>query len=299
MTAGPDLIAPYRLRLLGLAYRMLGSRTDADDVLQDAFIRIHGLADIANPEAYLVTTVTRLCLDRLRSAQVRRETYVGSWLPEPVLDAEVMSPHTALELAEDLSFAFMLVLERLSPPQRAAFLLHDVFDMGFAEIAAVMDRSETSCRQLASRARQALKAHRPASTVPVERQGALLASFASAVSNGDVHALMALLHEDAILLSDGGGIKLTALNPIRGADRIARYFVKSLRKFAGRGPALRHEARMVNGALGIVSFLANELDQVLSLYIDDNDRIAGIYLVRNPYKLRNCLVERNLFDAQC
>jgi RNA polymerase sigma-70 factor (ECF subfamily) len=284
MNTGQDPIAPFRGRLLGLAYRMLGSRADADDVLQDAYLRISDAADIANLEAYLVTTVTRLCIDRLKSAQVRRETYIGPWLPEPVLDAETMSPHTTLELAEDLSFALMLVLERLSPPERAAFLLHDIFDIGFAEIAAVLDRSEPSCRQLASRARRAIKTHRPATPVPIEQQGALLASFASAVSNCDVAALMAVLREDAILLSDGGGFKLTALNPILGADRIARYFAGSMRKFTGRGPALRHQPRMINGALGVVSYLEDVLDQVLSLHID-GDRIAAIYIVRNPYKL--------------
>jgi RNA polymerase sigma-70 factor (ECF subfamily) len=284
MNAGQDPIAPFRGRLLGLAYRMLGSRADADDVLQDAYLRIRDAAGIANPEAYLVTTVTRLCIDRLKSAQVRRETYIGPWLPEPILDAEAMSPHTALELAEDLSFALMLVLERLSPPERAAFLLHDIFDVGFAEIAAVLDRSEPSCRQLASRARRAVKAHRPATPVPIEQQGALLASFASAVSNGDVAALMAVLREDAILLSDGGGFKLTALNPILGADRIARYFVGSMRKFTGHGAALRHQPRMINGALGVVSYLGDVLDQVLSLHIE-GDRIAAIYIVRNPHKL--------------
>lgn len=284
MNAGQDPIAPFRGRLLGLAYRMLGSRADAEDVLQDAYLRIRDAADVANPEAYLVTTVTRLCIDRLKSAHVRRETYIGPWLPEPVLDAETMSPHTALELAEDLSFALMLVLERLSPPERAAFLLHDIFDIGFAEIAAVLGRSEPSCRQLASRARRAVKAHRTATPVPIEQQGALLASFAAAVSNGDVAALMAVLREDAILLSDGGGFKLTALNPILGADRIARFFVGSMRKFAEHGAALRHQPRMINGALGVVSYIGDALEQVLSLHFD-GDRIGAIYIVRNPHKL--------------
>lgn len=284
MNDGKDPIAPFRSRLLGLAYRMLGSRTEAEDVLQDAYLRIHGATNIANREAYLVTTVTRLCIDRLKSAQMRRETYVGPWLPEPVLDAEALSPHTMLELAEDLSFALMLVLDRLSPMERAAFLLHDIFDLGFTEIAAVLSKSELACRQLASRARRAVKARRPTEPVPMERQAALLAAFASAVSNGDLAALMTLLREDAVLLSDGGGMKLTALNAIVGADRIARFFMGTMRKFAGHGLALRHDARTVNGALGVITYLGDDVEQVMSLSMDC-EGIAAIYVVRNPRKL--------------
>lgn len=279
-----DPIAPFRSRLLGLAYRMLGSRTEAEDVLQDAYLRFHDATDIANREAYLVTTVTRLCIDRLKSAQVRREAYVGPWLPEPVFDVEALSPQTTLELAEDLSFALMLVLDRLSPMERAAFLLHDIFDMEFAKVAAVLGKSEAACRQLASRARRAVKARRPTKPIPMERQTALLVAFASAVSNDDLAALMTLLREDAVLLSDGGGIKLTALNAIVGADRIARFVIGTKRKFAGRGLALRHDARTVNGALGVITYLGDDVEQVMSLCMD-REGVAAIYIVRNPKKL--------------
>src|SRR3954451_9882695 len=156
-----DPLAPHRGRLLGLAYRMLGSRSDAEDVVQDAYLRFAGAQDIHNAEAFLVTVVTRLCLDRLKSAKAQREVYVGPWLPEPVCDAEGLSPDAATELADDLSFALLLALDRLSPLERAAFLLHDVFDIPFSEIAAMLNRSEVACRQLAKRARHAVRHERP------------------------------------------------------------------------------------------------------------------------------------------
>src|SRR5579872_1461798 len=146
-----DPLAPHRRRLLGLAYRMTGSRSDAEDVVQDAYLRFAGAQDVRNAEAFLVTTVTRLCLDRLKSASAQRETYVGPWLPEPVFDADHLAPDAATELADDLSFALMLALDRLTPLERAAFLLHDVFDRPFSEVADMLDRSENACRQLAHR----------------------------------------------------------------------------------------------------------------------------------------------------
>src|SRR5882672_967903 len=173
-----DPLAPHRGRLLGLAYRMLGSRSDADDVVQDAYLRFAGAAGVRNPEAFLVTVVTRLCLDRLKSAKAQREIYVGPWLPEPVFDAEGLAPDTATELADDLSFALLLALDRLSPLERAAFLLHDVFDTPFPEVARMLDRSEAACRQLASRARRAVRDERasPPATAP-EAHARLLDAF--------------------------------------------------------------------------------------------------------------------------
>ncbi|MGA7803333.1 sigma-70 family RNA polymerase sigma factor, partial [Bradyrhizobium sp.] len=157
-----DPLALHRGRLLGLAYRMLGSRSDAEDVVQDAYLRFAGARDVQNTEAFLVTIVTRLCLDRLKSARAQREVYVGPWLPEPVFDASGLSAEAATELADDLSFALLLALDRLSPLERAAFLLHDVFDRPFAEVAAMLDRSEAACRQLAARARRGVREERPA-----------------------------------------------------------------------------------------------------------------------------------------
>src|SRR5437773_5233340 len=179
-----DPLAPHRGRLLGLAYRMLGSRSDAEDIVQDAYLRFTGARDVRNPEAFLVTVVTRLCLDRLKSAKAQREVYVGPWLPEPVCDAEGLSAEAATELADDLSFALLLALDRLSPAERAAFLLHDVFDAPFSEIAATLDKSEAACRQLATRARKAVREARPAPPAPQEAHTRLLAAFINAVSSG-------------------------------------------------------------------------------------------------------------------
>src|SRR6202045_1486721 len=181
-----DPIAPYRGRLLGLAYRMLGSRSDAEDIVQDAYLRFAGAQDVDNPEAFLVTVVARLCLDRLKSARAQREIYVGPGLPEPVFDAEGLSPDAATELADDLSFALLLALDRLSPLERAAFLLHDVFDVPFSEIARMLDRTEAACRQLATRARRAVRDTRPAPAAAPDSYARLLSAFSDAVARGDV-----------------------------------------------------------------------------------------------------------------
>src|SRR5262245_37208318 len=169
-----DPLAPYRGRLTGLAYRMLGSRSDAEDVVQDAYLRFVGAHDVRNAEAFLVTIVTRLCLDRLKSAKAQREVYVGQWLPEPVFDADGLAADAATELADDLSFALMLALDRLSPLERAAFLLHDVFDRPFSEIATMLHRSEAACRQLAARGRRSVRDERAAPAAPPENHARLL-----------------------------------------------------------------------------------------------------------------------------
>src|SRR5689334_2569286 len=216
MASESDPLAPHRGRLLGLAYRMLGSRSDAEDVVQDAYVRFAGARDVRNPEALLVTIVTRLCLDRLKSARAQREVYVGPWLPEPVFDADGLAADAATELADDLSFALLLALDRLSPLERAAFLLHDVFDTPFPEIAAMLDRTEASCRQLASRARRAVRDDRPPPAAPPDSHARLLQAFGEAVASGDVARLAELLRADAVALTDGGGRKTAARNPIVG-----------------------------------------------------------------------------------
>jgi RNA polymerase sigma-70 factor, ECF subfamily len=279
-----DPLAPHRGRLLGLAYRMLGSRSDAEDVVQDAYLRFTGARDVHNPEAFLVTVVTRLCLDRLKSAKAQREIYVGPWLPEPVFDAEGLSADTATELADDLSFALLLALDRLSPLERAAFLLHDVFDMPFAEVAGMIDRSEAACRQLATRARRAVRNLRPASSAPPDSHARLLTAFSEAVASGDVSRLAGLLREDAIAMTDGGGRKSAALNPIKGADKIARFFIGLAGKNAGRN--IRIGPTMINGTVGALLYIDGELDHSFSMAIG-GDRIAAIYIVRNPDKLRH------------
>jgi len=281
---GGDPLAPHRGRLLGLAYRMLGSRSDAEDVVQDAYLRFAGAHDVHNAEAFLVTVVTRLCLDRLKSARAQREVYVGPWLPEPVFDAEGLSADTATELADDLSFALLLALDRLSPMERAAFLLHDVFDTPFSEIAAMLDRTEASCRQLASRARRAVRdEHPPPATTP-DSHARLLQAFGEAVASGNVARLAELLRADAVALTDGGGRKTAALNPIVGADKIARFFIGLAAKNAGHD--IRIEPAMINGAFGALLYLDGELDHTMSMAIS-GEKIAAIYIVRNPDKLRH------------
>jgi RNA polymerase sigma-70 factor (ECF subfamily) len=279
-----DPLAPHRGRLLGLAYRMLGSRSDAEDAVQDAYLRFAGARDVRNPEAFLVTIVTRLCLDRLKSAKAQREIYVGPWLPEPVFDAEGLAADTATELADDLSFALMLALDRLSPLERAAFLLHDIFDMPFAEVAGMIDRTEAACRQLATRARRAVKDARPAPAATPESHARLLNAFSEAVASGDVSRLAGLLRADAIAVTDGGGRKSAALNPIMGADKVARFFISVAKKNAGR--EIRIEPAMINGTVGAIVYVDGELDHSFSMAID-RDRIAAIYVVRNPDKLRH------------
>jgi RNA polymerase sigma-70 factor, ECF subfamily len=284
-----DPLAPHRGRLLGLAYRMLGSRSDAEDVVQDAYLRFAGAEDIRNTEAFLVTVVTRLCLDRLKSVKAQREIYVGPWLPEPVFDAEGLSPDAATELADDLSFALMLALERLSPLERAAFLLHDVFDRPFSEVADTLDRTEAACRQLAARARRAVRDGRPAPAAPPDSHARLMAAFCEAAASGDISRLAGLLRDDALIITDGGGRKSAALNPIRGANKIIRFLVGIAGKNAGAD--LRMVPMLINGIAGALLYMDGEIDSTLSVAID-GDRIAAIYLVRNPDKLRHAPTDR-------
>lgn len=273
---------PLRGRLTGLAYRMLGSRADADDAVQDAFLRWSTVdrAAVANAEAYLVRVVTRLCLDRLKSARARREVYVGQWLPEPVLDADALSPERHTELADDLSFALLLALDRLSPSERAAFLLHDVFDAPFSEIAVTLDKSEAACRQLATRARNTVREARSGAPSHDEHER-LLSAFAYAASSGDLVALKSLLAEHVISLSDGGGRKSAALNPLLGADHTARYFIGITKKFGVSSAKL---ARL-NGTPGLLLYNDNDLDSALMIALE-HGKIVAIYTVRNPEKLK-------------
>jgi RNA polymerase sigma-70 factor, ECF subfamily len=284
-----DPLAPHRGRLLGLAYRMLGSRSDAEDVVQDAYLRFSGAEDVRNTEAFLVTVVTRLCLDRLKSAKAQREIYVGPWLPEPVFDADGLSADAATELADDLSFALMLALERLSPLERAAFLLHDVFDRPFSEVADTLDRTEAACRQLAARARRAVRDERPGPAASPDSHARLMAAFCEAAASGDISRLAELLRDDALIITDGGGRKSAALNPIRGADKIIRFLVGIAGKNAGAD--LRMVPMLINGIAGALLYMDGEIDSTLSMAID-GDRIAAIYLVRNPDKLRHAPGER-------
>ena len=275
----------HRRYLMGLAYRMLGSLAEAEDAVQEAYLRWHA-ADrdaVETPRAFLSTIVTRLCLDQLKSARARRESYVGPWLPEPVLDTAALDAESAAELAHDLSVALMLTLERLSPLERAAFLLHDVFDMDFAAVAAALGRSEAACRQLATRARAHVQSARPRFK-PSPDEGARLAdAFRQAVASGDVTAMTRLLAKDAVLLTDGGGKRIAALNPILGADKIVRFFAGIGRK--EDLAALRVRPAEINGLPGFVVTDASGAPQTMAFAVEDGS-ITAIYVVANPDKLQ-------------
>lgn len=279
-----DHFQQHRSYLQGLAYRMLGSVVDAEDIVQDAYLRWHNIdqATIDNPQAFLTTIVSRLCLDRLGEARRKRETYIGPWLPEPVVE---LTPEA--DIANDVSFALMLALERLSPLERAAFLLHDVFDVSFTEIANILDRKEAACRQLAKRAREHLRKDKPRFKTDREDKQALADAFFSAARQGDVSQLQQLLQENAVLHSDGGGRRLAALRLINGADKICRLFAGIARKSTGY-PVLWSQTMPINGAPGILSLEADGLLQAVSVRFEGT-RIAEVYMVRNPEKLLHLL----------
>jgi RNA polymerase sigma-70 factor (ECF subfamily) len=275
----------HRGRLWGVAYRMLGSRADADDMVQEAYLRWHGAAandDVRTPQAWLVTTTTRLCIDRLRQRRVEREAYVGPWLPEPLVEEEPAAD-AATELASDLSVAFLALLERLAPEERAAFLLHDVFEADYAEIAAALDKSEDACRQIVSRARRRVRDERPRARVSRAARERLVGAFIRAVELRDRGALVALFANEATLTSDGGGKAKAAHKVVHGGASVARFLLGVLR------PAREYlELRRitVNREPGVALLIAGQLISVVSL-ATDGTRIVGVYSVLNPEKLRH------------
>jgi len=285
---------PHRRPLLGLAYRMLGSMAEAEDAVQEAYLRWHDTdrAGVEDARAFLMTTTTRICLDVLKSSRLRREEYVGPWLPEPVTDTAALAPDAQTELAEDLSVALLLALDRLSPLERAAFLLHDVFDYSFAQVAEALGRNETACRQLASRARTRVREARPAGAIPARaastsleaKHTQLVSAFLAAARSGDVATLTRLLASDARVVSDGGGKVAAALDVIEGADRVAAFLAGVVRKGWTDEISMRFDTinglpgTIVSGPLGLVQTSAFEIE---------DDVIKAIYVVRNPDKLRH------------
>jgi RNA polymerase sigma-70 factor (ECF subfamily) len=238
-----------------------------------------------------MTTTTRICLDLLTSARARREKYVGPWLPEPVADTTDLAADSRAELAEDLSIALLLIMERLSPLERAAFLLHDVFDFSFSEVAAALERSEAACRQLAARARAHVRAARPRGTTPTAHRGEidakhsdLLSAFLTATRSGDLNGLMQLLANDVRVITDGGGKVAAALNVLEGADRAARFLIGAANK-GWRDDFTLHLA-MINGLPGVIVNGPEGPVQTAAFEIE-NDRIRALYVVRNPDKLRH------------
>ena len=284
---------PYRRRLLGLAYRMLGSMADAEDAVQEAYLRWHAAErdQVADPRGFLMTTTARICLDMLTSARARREEYVGPWLPEPVVDTAALAPDSRAELAEDLSIALLLTLDRLSPLERAAFLLHDVFDFSFSEVAKALERSGAACRQLAARARAHVRevrprgaAARPAHSGEIdEKHAQLMSAFVTATRSGDLNALMQMLAGDVRVVTDGGGKVAAALNVIDGADHAARFLIGASRKGWREDFTLRLAA--INGLPGVIVDGPEGPVQTAAFEIEDGV-IRALYVVRNPDKLR-------------
>ncbi|MEA2573323.1 MAG: polymerase sigma-70 factor, subfamily [Chloroflexia bacterium] len=281
----------HRPLLFSLAYRMLGSVADAEDIVQEAFLRWHKATEtsdeqaIRSPRSYLSTIVTRLCIDQLRSARVRREVYVGPWLPEPLVEPGHADPTEELELADSLSVAFMVLLESLSPEERAVFLLRQVFDYDYGEIARIVNKSEANCRQMVHRAQQHIAERRPRFSATPEQREQLTHTFIQTCANGDMQGLLSLLTQDIVLYSDGGGKVQAARNPIYGPDKVARFILGALGKLPP-GARYRVKTATVNGQMGVVAYLNDEPNTVLSLDIAEG-RIQGVYLVVNPDKLQH------------
>lgn len=279
-----DVLRP---RLFSVAYRMLGTRADAEDVVQDAWLRWQQNTDraaVQSAEAWLVTIVTRLSIDRLRAAKAEREAYVGWWLPEPLVEtAEEHTPETAMELASDLSVALLWVLERLSPEERAAFLLRQVFDHGYDEIAALLGKSEAACRQMVHRASERVQKTRVRYDVPREAHRRVVEKFVLAAQSGQRDAIQALLAENVELVGDGGGKVPAVFKVLHGAHRIANLFWVTGRRF---GPDTAYRHALINGEPGVLRYVGGKLESAMA-FATDGERVVGIYAVRNPDKLTN------------
>ncbi|MBE2317514.1 RNA polymerase sigma factor SigJ [Solirubrobacter sp. CPCC 204708] len=274
-----DRFEALRPRLLRIAYGQLGSLAEAEDVLQDAWLRLQRVdADqVRDLEAWLITTVSRLALDALKSARVRREAYVGPWLPEPIVSADP-GPEEVAVRGEDVSLALLVVLESLSAPERAAFVLHDVFGYSFNEVASALGVSSGAARQQASRARKAVEARRPRFPATPAQQREIIHAFTSAAQEGDMDALLGVLHPDVVLTSDGGGIVNAARKPIEGAERVAKAITA-----LGRGAEM--ELVDINGLPGLAGHGRDGIHSVVSFTVDAG-RITRIDFQRNPEKLR-------------
>jgi RNA polymerase sigma-70 factor (ECF subfamily) len=274
----------YRSLLFSIAYRMLGSVADAEDVLQETYIRWQQTNDetIRSPRAFLVTIVSRLCINQLQSARVQREEYVGQWLPEPIVTDLSSEPLGIVNVEETLSMAFLVMLERLTPIERAVFLLHEVFEYEHSEISAVIGQNEVNCRQILRRARQHVTAMRPRFEASTKKQNDLLQLFLEAVGTGDMQGLLALLSHDVVLRSDGGGKAVAVPNLVRGADNVIRGILGAFRKLLPK-TLVRRPAR-INGGPGAISYLDGKPYSVVTLDVADG-RIQAIYILTNPEKL--------------
>ncbi len=281
------LFEQHRSRLFGLAYRMLGTPADAEDVLHDAWLRLHAqdVTTLDDPEAWLVTVTTRLALDRLRRVKAERAHYTGPWLPEPLVP-EAEHPDVTLERGESLTLSFLLLLERLSPEERAAFLLREVFDYSHAEAAAILEIAEDACRQRVHRAKLRLREGRPRFNVDQSAQRRMLQRFVAAMAEPSLDTLRALFAEDAVHISDGGGVARATLRPLHGAERLARLYLQLAHNF--HGPGVHYELASLNGAPAL--FLHADGALSAAMWIEcDGERITAIHALRHPGKLARLL----------
>ena len=278
----------YRSLLFAIAYRMLGGVAEAEDMVQETFLRWQRQAgeEIQSAKAFLTTIITRLCIDHLKSARHQREQYVGVWLPEPLVETDDKDPGKAAELADSLTNAFMLIVETLSPVERAVFLLREVFDYDFSEVSRIVGKSEVNCRKIADRAREHLTARRPRFQANPDHARQLLSSFLLATERGDNDGLLKLLTEDAAIYSDGGGKVIAAHYPILGAAKVARFFVNIQRLRQRRRVVLQARFTTINAEPGLLLFRNNELEQSMTFELADG-RIRAVYIVRNPDKLKH------------
>jgi RNA polymerase sigma-70 factor (ECF subfamily) len=280
-----DIFTSTRPLLFSIAYRMLGSVVEAEDLVQDAFVRWLEApeADVRTPRAYLATIVTRLAINQLQSARSKRETYVGQWLPEPLVTEHAPDPSEPIELAESLSMAFLMMLERLSPTERAVLLLHDVFDFDYAEIAQIIEKSEANCRQVLARAKKHIGEPRARFDVDPAQADRLLDRFTEATRAGDIDGLLGVLAEDITLWADGGGkVPGAALRPIHGAESVARFVAQRAQGGKERGGTVR--LTRINGQPGFIIDVKGIPQAALILGIRDG-RIHDIYAIANPDKL--------------
>jgi RNA polymerase sigma-70 factor (ECF subfamily) len=284
-----DAFERHRSLLFGIAYRMLGEVAEAEDMVQETFLRWQRAQDqakdVKSAKAYLTTIVTRLCIDHLGSARREREHYVGVWLPEPLVARDENDPAKAAQLAESVTNAFLLILETLSPVDRAVFLLREVFGYEYEEVSRAVGKSETNCRKMVSRARERLATRRPRTNIDPIRARKLVEQFQLTLEEGDTEALLKLLSEDVAIYGDGGGKVPAAVKPVLGAAAVAKFFVTVYRK-APAGSQIQIRFVPINAEPGILVFISGRLEQAMTFEISD-DRIRAIYAVRNPDKLRH------------
>lgn len=287
-----DAFGEHRSLLFSIAYRMLGSVAEAEDLVQETYLRWRRqeAGDIVNAKAWLVAALTRLGIDQLRSARRRREEYVGVWLPEPIVDPGAPAPDETAAMADSLGMAFLVMLEELEPVERAVFLLREAFGQDYAEIAAIVDKSEASCRQIVSRAKRHFAQRKPIEKAAPAKAEAIVKRFMGAVATGELGDLLALLTDDAVLYTDGGGKVRSALKPIETADHVARFYLGIRRKGGLDGAAV--EFIQVNGEFGAVMRRRDGVVAVTS-FAFENDRIRAIYTVSNPDKLRHVTEDKS------